>query len=388
MKDKKPIDINVDKVIKKFPDQKKMDKIGFRVIVVVVVILLFGLVVFSSVLANAMSPYNKQDTSRVEFKVEAGWGSSTVADKLEQQHLIKNAKLVKLYLKMQPQDNIKEGTYILSPSMDVLEIFSILSSNKSVENETIALKLIEGKRFESYADTIAVTFGFNKDEVIAKATEKEFLDKEIKKYWFVTDEILNKDLYYPLEGYIFPDTYDIKKNSTIEDVLDTLIAETGKKITPYKDDITASGKSVHALLSLASVIELEAGTGSVDLGEGKTASEREVVASVFYNRLKNNITLGSDVTTYYAVKKTLQESLTYNDLNLCNGYNTRGKCAPGIPVGPICSPSLSAIVAAIKPADTKYFYFVSDKNGKLYFAVDEAGHQKNISYLKSHDLWA
>ena len=387
MKDKKPIDIPVDKIMDKMPSNEKYDKVGIKIIGAIVIIVVFAVIVFAGVMANALAPVDKRDSSRVEFKVESGWGSSTVLQKLEEQKLIKNAFLVKIYLKMNPQENIKEGTYVLSPSMDVMEIFDILSSNGSKENETVNLKLIEGKRFNTYAEVIANTMNFDKDEVIAKSKDKEFLDKEIKKYWFVTDEILNKDLYNPLEGYIFPDTYNIRKTATIEEVLDTLINETGKKIEPYKDDINNSGKSVHALLSLASVIELEAGTGSVDLGDNKSASEREVVSSVFYNRLNKNIKLGSDVTTYYAVHKTLQESLTQQDLDSCNPYNTRGNCAPQIPVGPICSPSLSSITAAINPVESKYYYFVADKNGKLYFAEDEYGHQKNISYLKSHDLW-
>ena len=387
MKDKKPIDINVDKIMEKVPSTEKVDKVGIKIIGIVVILFVFAVIVFAGVMANALAPVNKADSSRIEFKVESGWGSSTVLKKLEEQKLIKNAFLVKIYVKMNPQENIKEGTYILSPSMNVMEIFDILSSNSSKENETVNLKLIEGKRFEVYAEVIANTMNFDKDEVIAKSKDKEFLDKEIKKYWFVTDEILNKDLYNPLEGYVFPDTYNIRKNATIEEVLDTLINETGKKIEPYKEEINGSGKSVHALLSLASVIELEAGTGSVDLGNDKSASEREVVSSLFYNRLAKNIKLGSDVTTYYSVHKTLQQSLTYDDLNLCNPYNTRGNCAPGIPVGPICSPSLSSITAAINPAESNYYYFVADKNGKLYFAENEYGHNQNINYLKSHDLW-
>lgn len=385
MKDKKPIDIPVDKIMEKVPSNEKFDKFGVKVIGVTVIIIVFAVLVFAGVLSNSLAPVNKADTSRVEFKVEAGWGSSTVLQKLEEQKLIKNAFLVKIYLKLNPQENIKEGTYVLSPSMTVMEIFDILSSNSSKENETVNLKLIEGKRFEVYAEVIANTMNFDKDEVIAKSKDKEFLDKEIKKYWFVTDEILNSKLYNPLEGYIFPDTYNIRKTATIEDVLDTLIAETGKKIEPYKDEINNGGKSVHALLTLASVIELEAGTGNV---QDINVTEREAVSSVFHNRLKNNSPLGSDVTTYYDAKKTLQESLTINDLKACNGYNTReeANCVKE-PIGPICSPSLSSITAALNPADTKYYYFVADKNGKLYFAETYAKHVDNVNYLKNHDLW-
>ena len=270
--------------------------------------------------------------------------------------------------------------------MTVEEIFSVLSGNKSKENATVSLVLIEGKRFVDYAEKIADTFGFSKDDVINKTKDKEYLNKLINDHWFITDEILDDKIYYPLEGYLFPDTYDVLKSSSIEDVFDVLITEMGNKLSVYKDDINASQKSVHSLLTLASMVELEAGTGKNTI-DGSTVSDREIVSSVFYNRIKINMKLGSDVTTYYGARKSLQEDISPN-LNDCNGYNTRGTCVSALPVGPICSPSMASIVASIKPATSSYYYFVADKNGKLYFAETQEGHNENISYLKSHDLWA
>lgn len=370
----------------KLPDTQTVDNKVTKVITVILIIGLFLLVICAILMASALMPYDKNDTNKREFKVEPGWGSSMVVEKLAEEHYIKNPLFVKIYLKMNPENNIKEGTYYLSSSMDVTQIFDILSSNDSVENETFNIRLIEGKQYKDYIDQIADTFKFDKEELLAKYSNKEFLQTLIDKYWFITDEILNEKIKYPLEGYIFPDYYNIRKTATMEDVLYVFLDEMGNKLTPYKDDITASGKSVHSLLSLASMIELEAGDEKTDIN-GVSVFEREIVSGIFNNRLKIGMKLGSDVTTYYAVDKKLQQSLTVADLNSCNGYNTRGECVPGIPVGPICSPSLLSIVSAIKPADINYLYFVADKNGKLYFAVDQVGHDKNISYLKEHDLW-
>ena len=381
------MDENKDNIMNKLPDTKTVDKKVMKVATVLLIILIFLIVVASMVMSNALMPYNREDTSKKEFKVEQGWGSSTVVQKLEEQHLIKNAFLIKLYLKISPKNEIKAGTYELSPSMSVDDIFKVLSGNKSLENATVQLRLIEGKRFVDYADTIATTFGFDKEDVIAKSKDKEYLNKLIKDYWFISDDILNEKIYYPLEGYLFPDTYDVLKSSSIEDVFEVLITELGNKLSIYKEDIESKNIKVHSLLTLASMVELEAGTGKVTLDDGKTATDREVVASVFDNRLKINMKLGSDVTTYYGAGKTLQEDISPN-LNDCNGYNTRGECVPGLPVGPICSPSLSSIVASLNPATTGYYYFVADKNGKLYYAINQEGHDKNISYLKDHDLWA
>jgi len=374
--------------IKKIPDTKVVEKKAMKIVAAIFIVVIFVVVIGSLVLANALLPYNREDTSTIDFKVESGWGSSTVVDKLYEQHLIKNAKLVKLYLKINPRDGIKEGTYPISPSMSVDEIFDLISSNKSKENATVSLKLIEGKRFVDYADDIHKVFdNISTEDIINKGKDKEYLQKLINKYWFITDDILNDKLYYPLEGYLFPDTYNIRKNATIEEIFDVLLTELGNKLAVYKDDIETSGKSIHSLLTLASMVELEAGTGEFALSDGNTASEREVVSSVFNNRLSKDIPLGSDVTTYYDAKRSLQESID-DVLTICHGYNTReqANCVK-VPIGPICSPSLSSIAATLNPATTEYYYFVADKNGKLYAAKDYNGHVEIINYLDQHDLW-
>jgi UPF0755 protein len=157
-----------------------------------------------------------------------------------------------------------------------------------------------------------------------------------------------------------------------------MIKKMDSVLSEYKSEIESSGKSVHSLLTMASMVELEA----------VSANDRAKTAGVFYNRLAKGWTLGSDVTTYYDVKKDLTESLTYKDLNTCNGYNTRGSsCQKGLPVGPIACVSESSIIGAVRPALTNDMYFVADKNNNLYFAETESGHQQNIAMLKNQGLW-
>ena len=83
----------------------------------------------------------------------------------------------------------------------------------------------------------------------------------------------------------------------------------------------------------------------------------------------------------------VSRDLSYNDLNSCNGYNTRGTCVKGLPVGPICSPGLSSISAVIEPDNHDYYYFVADKNKKTYFSKNGVEHEKTVSNLKSEGLW-
>ena len=370
-------------IFDKLPSNSSIEKVLKRISIIVIVVAIFGIIVFAFVMGNSISPYDPNNHETIVFKVESGWGSSKVIDELAEKKLVKNAFMVKLYVKFNPQNNIKEGTYNLNQSMSVIEIFKTISSTDSIENETINIRFIEGKRYADYMKQLSDVLKLKYDDVIAKTKDKEYLETLIEKYWFITDDVLNTKLYYPLEGYIFPDTYNIRKNSTLEEAMDVFIGELGKKLESHKAEIESKDMSVNSLLTLASMVELEAGKGNTKIGDG----QREAVASVFTNRLAINMRLGSDVTTFYAEQKTFQEGLTQAELDKCNDYNTRGMCVKGLPVGPICSPSLQAIEASIKPADTKLYYFVADKNGDLYFAENETGHQRNINYLKSHDLW-
>ena len=137
--------------------------------------------------------------------------------------------------------------------------------------------------------------------------------------------------------------------------------------------------TVHQLLTLASVAELE----------GSTLEEREEIVGVFYNRLDQNMSLGSDVTTYYAVGKELSDGdLTAKEIATENLYNTRAENMKGkIPIGPIGNPSKISIEAVIHPKETSALYFVSDKNKKVYFTDTYEEHQNLIKNLKESNLW-
>ena len=150
-------------------------------------------------------------------------------------------------------------------------------------------------------------------------------------------------------------------------------------LTPYKDEIKKSDYSVHEILSLASVVELEA----------KNEEDRAGVAAVFINRLNKKMALQSDVTTYYALKIDMSErDLTANELATKNPYNTRSTTMNGkIPVGPICMVSESSIKAILEHDDTDNLFFVADKNGKVYFSKTNAEHEKKINELKDSGLW-
>lgn len=215
-------------------------------------------------------------------------------------------------------------------------------------------------------------------EFINKINDEAYIDSLKNKYWFITDDIKNSEIYYDLEGYLFPDTYIIEKNEvSLDNILTKILDNTKKQLDPFKENIAQSGYTVHQILTLASLIELEA----------VTDSDRALVSGVFYNRLNNNWSLGSDVTTYYASKKEMTEKLTKDELNQCNGYNTRCLTMKGLPVGPIDNPSLSSIKAAIIPTKSDYYYFVADSEKKVYFSKNMNEHSSTIAKLKKEGKW-
>src|SRR5574344_307065 len=335
-----------------------------KIVLIISSIAIFVLLFFVIASKIYLSPVDKKDDKYVTFKVENGWGKNQIADHLEEAGLIKNAFFFKVYVKLNINKELYAGTYQISKSMTVNEIIDLLNSSNSLENETVTITFIEGKRLTDYAKQMANTFGFKEEDVLNKAKDETFLNKEIKTYSFLSDKILDSKIYYPLEGYLFPDTYNFKKNVTIEEIYDAMLKNMGDKLSNYKDDFKVSSYSVHELLTLASIIELE----------GSNGSDRPKVAGVFYNRLNAGMALGSDATTYYGANKDFSKDLTQKEIDTCNAYNTRSSCLSGLPVGPIDSPSLSSIAAAIEPEKNDYYYFGADKNKKTYFSKTNAEH--------------
>ena len=328
---------------------------------------------------SELSAVDKSSKENITFVVEQGDGYSSIAPKLKENKLIKNEKVYKLYIKLNPpKEDLKVGKYTLSSSMDVKTIVEKLQGKAVEEDITITFK--EGKNMRYYAKVIAENTNNTEEDVFNKLKDKEYLNKLINQYWFIDKSILNQNIYYPLEGYLYPETYRFKnKDVTVEEIFKVLLDQTEKEIEPFKSDIQSSKYSFHELLSLASVIELEA----------KEPTDRMDVAAVFYNRLKSNMSLGSDVTTYYAAKVDMSERDLYAaELNAVNPYNTRSTTMAGkLPVGPICNPSISSIEAAVRPAKNSYYYFVADKKGKVYFTKTYTEHNAKIAELKRKGLW-
>lgn len=356
---------------------KGITRVFTKIFVGTIILFTIILIVLGSIFIINLTPVDQNDNNEIVFTLKSGWSQKKTASELKNAGLIKNDLVFLLYSKMSNKNTYLAGDYTLSKNMSVDEILTSINNGKNLDKQTIMVTFVEGKRFIYYADLIEEKFGISKEDIINKCADSEYLKTLINKYWFLTEEILNSNIYYPLEGYLYPDTYEFKKNATIDEIIEKLLDNMETHLNDYKTQINNSKYSIHSLLTLASVVELEA----------VTSEDRVTVAGVFYNRLKNNWRIDSDVTTYYAERKDLSDKLLQSELDRCNAYNTRGTCLRGLPVGPICSPSYTSIIAAIEPNNTNYFYFVADKKNKLYFAVTETEHKNNITNLKNNNLW-
>lgn len=323
-----------------------------------------------------ISPTDKSSKANIEVVIPEGMSTTNIAKTLYDKGLIKNEFFFKVYLKLNKVSSLKASTYILTKSMSMKEIVIELENGNTNDN-VIKLTFKEGENIKDYANMISKKTNITSEEFISTIKDTTFLTKLINDYWFLTDSILNENIYYPLEGYLFPDTYEFSKdNLNSEIIIRKLLDEEERKLAVYKDALEKS--DIHSIITLASIAELE----------GVKDEDRKTIISVFNNRLAKGMNLGSDVTTYYAFDEEMSSDLTSEMFNTYNPYNTRSsKMAGRLPVGPICNPSLSSIDATINPNSSDYLYFVADKNRNVYFTKSATEHEKKVQELKENGDW-
>ncbi len=324
------------------------------------------------------SPVDKNSNSIMKIEIEKGMTSKKIGNLLKKKGLIRSSNFFLLYAKLNKCDTLKAATYDLQKNMPLQQILEKICKGNSYNKDTIKMTFKEGKRLTDYAKLISEKTNNSYEDVINVINDKIYLKELINKYWFLTDEILNQNIYYPLEGYLYPDTYEFKnKNVEIKEIIEKLLDQEDAILSKYKDNVTNGKYTIHEYITLASMLELE----------GTNTENRKMIAGVFENRIKINMNLGSDVTTYYALQKPMTSDLTSKEFETINPYNTRSASLLGLPIGPICSISLSSIVAALNPTVSSYYYFVADKLGNIYYTKTNDEHLKKVQEIKEAGNW-
>ena len=354
---------------------KKKDLIIIAIAIAIVLIGLICIVWYNM----QLKPVNTKSVKNATIEIESGMRTEEILSLLKNEGIIKNVFASEAYIKLNNIKGLQAGKYSLSSDMSLDEVLSRISSGE-VLNEEVTITFLEGKNMRWIAKTIEENTNNSQEQVFQVLKNKDYIQSLINKYWFLTGEILNESIYYPLEGYLWPETYKFEnKDISVEEIFNILLEQTNKEVSGYKESIINSGLNPHQIFTIASIVELE----------GNDSEARSGISRVIYNRLSNNMSIGSDVTTYYAIQVDMNERNLYsNEINQYNPYNTRGPNMSGrLPVGPIASVSKDSINATLNPVNENYFYFVSDTNGKIYFSNTYEEHQSIIENLRKQGLW-
>jgi UPF0755 protein len=345
---------------KKMLEHQSEARIVRRIVLTITIVTLLILIFIGGggylYIKSALEPVDKD--SKVQKKVEIPIGSSVtgISEKLEASGIIKNAKVFKYYVKFKNEAGFMAGEYELSPSMEIPEIINRLKTGKVLQQAAFQLTIPEGKQLREIAQIMAKSVNKPEDEVFNQLNDKTFIQTMMAKYPdLLTTDILNPNIKFPLEGYLFPATYPFyKQNPTIEEMVVTMLDQTQKTITPYLAESSDEEITAHQLLTMSSLIEEEA----------TEKADRKKISSVFYNRIEQGMPLQTDPTVLYAQGKH-KERVLYEDLEVNSPYNTYKH--KGLPPGPIANAGKDSLEAAVNPADTKHLYFLATAEGDVIF---------------------
>lgn len=327
--------------------------------------------IFIIMAANDVYGFVKSD-AEVEITIPEDATLEQVADILGENRIVKYPGLFKFYAKLKKDPcDFRAGTYTVSPSLGYKEL---LTSFKP--------KAVSGVSW------ITIPEGYTTDEIINLLVDKgigerdryiEVINEYDFDYWFV-DEIPDNwretGRIYRLDGYLFPDSYEFYNASSEETVINRMLKRFAAIFTKdYRLGAQEIGMTVDQVVTLASIIEKEAGT----------PSDFAIVSSVFHNRMAqpwNFPYLESDATLVYLIQHETgkRPRLTADDLERETPYNTYK--SEGLPPGPIASPSNSAILAALNPVESGYYFFVSS-GSRTYFSVTREEHNAKVAEIRA-----
>ena len=293
------------------------------------------------------------------FSIKKGESVFQIAKNLEEEGLIKNRWYFDIYTFLKGKEKrLQAGEYLLSQSLNVAEIVK---------------KIVSG---QTAKEKITIIEGWNLNDTAKYLTEKgfsaeEFLELTNKDFSGQFDFLKDKPKNLSLEGYLFPDTYEINKKEELEKLILKILENFEQKLnSQLKKDIFLQGKKIFEIVTMASLIEKEV----------QTLDDKKIVSGILWKRIKEGIPLQVDATiTYITGQKTTKISI--EDTQIDSSYNTYKN--RGLPMGPISNPGIESIIAAIYPKESDYFYYLSTPEGKTIFSKTLQEHNlAKAKYLK------
>ncbi len=331
---------------------------------------------------SSLQPVDADSKQYVTVQIPEGANVQEIGKTLEDAGLIKHGLVFGLYAKYKNYTDLKSGYYNLQKSMSTEDIIHELQKGGTAEAQEPVLATLtipEGYTIDQMAQAVGQLQGDFKepltaDAFLAKVQDDSFISQEVAKYPSLLESLPTKEsgARYRLEGFLFPATYSIKESTTIESLIDEMLAAMDKTLAPHYSTIKSKNLTVNELLTIASLVEKE----------GAKTDDRKLIAGVFYNRLNLGMPLQSNIAILYAQGKLGQKiSLADDagiDTSIDSPYNVYTNL--GLMPGPVDSPSLDAIESSINQTKSENLYFVADvTDGKVYYASNKEEHDRNVA---------
>lgn len=367
-----------DVMFDRMREKKKEVKIVRRIVLAItLIVLLVGLIGGRSVykyITGALQPVDPNSEEVIEIEIPIGSGLDTISSKLAEKGIVKDARIFKYYAKFNNESQFQAGTYGLTKAMTFDELIESLKTGRVYREPVFTMTVPEGLTLQQVATVVEKRTGIPEKDFLNYVNDEATISMLMGKYsTILTEDIRAENIKYPLEGYLFPATYPFyEEKPTVATVVDTMIQATATNVTPFFDYLQREEKSVHWLLTFASLLEEEA----------TAQSDRETIASVFYNRMKIDMPLQTDPTVLYALGEH-KDRVLYADLEVQDPYNTYVN--KGLPPGPIAGAGKSSLEAVIDPSQTDYLFFLADKQGVNHFTDSYDQHLKNRDLYLSGD---
>ena len=347
----------VEKILSPFAALTEMfAEISPKYIISVAAAVFFCIFVIGMVLIFAdpkpvnISAHGDDSENRIHIKITEGMTTAEIAEQLADKGVIVSSLKFRFLSRVRGYDGqMKPGTYVFSAGMSDEDVFE---------------KVLAG---EKHLVRFTIPEGFTVKEIAARLENSDLVDSEdflkaaenFKPYSYMTS---NKNVLYAAEGFLFPETYAVESDYSIEEILKIMNDEFNLRLTEeMRTRAKEMNLSIYDLITLASLVEKEV----------RYDEDRPIVAQVFLKRLQLEMPLQSDATLQYLMDAP-KEDVTIEDTKINSPYNTYQNA--GLPPGPVANPGMAAIEAVLNPADTDYLYFVADRDGHNHYAYSYEEH--------------
>ncbi|MFD1038569.1 endolytic transglycosylase MltG [Virgibacillus byunsanensis] len=343
--------------ISRSEEARTVRRIVAIILISLILILVVGGISGYKYIKSALEPVDPTSEEDINVEIPMGSSSSDIGSILEEEGVIKDARVFRFYTKFKNESDFQAGEYTFTSSLSIDEVIESLKNGKVLQDPVYTITIPEGLTVDQMAGIFAEKLPIEKEDFIDRVNELEYVETLIDYYpSILSEDILSADIKTPLEGYLFAATYDIyEEEPSIDAIVEMMLNQTEAVLSSYMDNISAQELTVHEAVTMASLVEKEAGS----------EEQRKSIAGVFYNRLEIGMPLQTDPTVLYALGEH-KDKVLLEDLEIESPYNTYHVAS--LPIGPIANFGESSLVATINPEQSDYIYFLHDEEGNIHYS--------------------